>query len=119
MQVNREHTYAVDLDKMAAMGEKSWEDVANDPKRAALTSYLGMGKLESVDRSLRPMQLISGDRILLMSDGVFDALTDSEILEAMPYPPQESAMKLQEMVLAKQNPHQDNLTAIIFEYRGV
>jgi serine/threonine protein phosphatase PrpC len=114
MQVNREHTYAADLDKMAAMGEKSWEDAANDPKRAALTSYLGMGTLKLVDRSLRPMQLVSGDRVLLMSDGIFDALTDAEILAAMMLEPQVSAIKLQEMILAKQNPNQDNFTAIVF-----
>jgi serine/threonine protein phosphatase PrpC len=119
LQVNREHTYAVDLDKMAAMGEKTWEEAANDPRRSALTSYLGMGELKHVDRNLRPVQLISGDRILLMSDGVFDLLADAEILAAMPFEPQASAVKLQETVLAKNNPNQDNLTAVILEYRGV
>ena len=119
MQVNREHVYAVDLDEKAATGEISWEAAAGDPKRAALTSYLGMKTLGKVDRSLRPMQLLDGDRVLLMSDGVFGVLTDDEILSAMSFPPQESAMKLQDMVLAKQNPNQDNFTAIIFEYRGI
>jgi len=114
MQINREHTYAVDLDEKAAAGELSWEEAGEDPKRAALTSYLGMGTLGKIDRSLRPMQLLQGDRILLMSDGVFGNLSDDEILEAMRFEqPQESAIKLQEMTLAKQNPHQDNLTAVI------
>jgi serine/threonine protein phosphatase PrpC len=119
MQVNREHVYSVDLDEKAATGEISWESAAGDPKRAALTSYLGMSTLEKIDRSLRPMQLLDGDRVLLMSDGIFGILTDNEILHAMSLPPQDSAMKLQEMTLAKQNPNQDNLTAVIFEYRSV
>jgi serine/threonine protein phosphatase PrpC len=119
MQVNREHTYAVDLDAKAATGEISWEEASGDPKRAALTSYLGMGKLELVDRSLRPMQLLDGDRVLLMSDGIFGVLSDAEILSTMQLPPQESALKLQELVLGKQNPNQDNFTAIIFEHRDV
>ena len=118
VQLNREHNYAVDLDEMAATGEITWEDAANDPKRAALTSYLGIGQLEKVDRNVRPMQLINNDRVLLMSDGVFGVLSDDEIMRAMAYQPQESAMKLQEMTLAKQNPNQDNLTAVILEYRG-
>jgi serine/threonine protein phosphatase PrpC len=118
MQVNREHVYSVELDEKAATGEISWEVAAGDPKREALTSYIGMEAIEKVDRSLRPMQLLDGDRVLLMSDGVFGVLTDDEILSAMPLTPHESAMKLQEMVLAKQNPNQDNLTAIIFECRG-
>ena len=118
IQLNREHVYSVDLDEKAAAGEISWETAAGDPKREALTSYLGMKTLEKVDRSLQPMQLLDGDRVLLMSDGVFGVLTDEEILQTMSLPPQESAVMLQEMVLAKQNPNQDNLTAIIFEYRG-
>ena|GEM_PF-882444 len=117
MQLNREHVYSVELDEKAAAGEISWETAAGDSRREALTSYLGMKNLEKIDRSFSPMQLLDGDRILLMSDGVFGVLTDEEILRTMPHPPQESTMILQEMVLAKQNPHQDNLTAILFEYR--
>jgi protein phosphatase len=118
IQLNREHVYSVELDEKAAAGEISWETAAGDSRRDALTSYLGMKTLEKIDRGFNPVQLLEGDRILLMSDGVFGVLTDEEILSAMPHLPQESAMMLQEMVLAKQNPNQDNLTAIIFEYRG-
>jgi serine/threonine protein phosphatase PrpC len=53
-----------------------------------------------------------------MTDGVFGVLSDEEILASMKHDPQESAMKLQEAILAKKNPHQDNLAAIVFEYRG-
>jgi serine/threonine protein phosphatase PrpC len=116
IQVNREHTYAVELDEKAAIGEISWEAAASDPKRAALTSYLGMGKPEKIDRCLRPVKLLPGDRVLLMSDGIFGVLTDEEILEAMVQSPQESAVKLQEMTLGKNNPNQDNLTAVILQY---
>jgi len=118
MQLNREHVYSVELDEKAATGEISWETAAGDPKRGALTSYLGMETLEKIDRNYRPVQLLDGDRVLLMSDGIFGVLTDDEILSAMPYPPQESAAMLQEIALDKQDPNQDNLTAIIFEYWG-
>jgi protein phosphatase len=119
IQINREHIYAVDLDERAAMGEITWEEAANDPGRGALTNYLGIDKLEKTDRNIRPLPLLPGDRVLLMSDGVFGALTDDEILSAMRDEPHKGAAMLQDMVLAKQNPNQDNLTAIIFEYRGV
>jgi serine/threonine protein phosphatase PrpC len=118
IQLNREHVYSVELDEKAAAGEISWETAAGDSRREALTSYLGIKDLEKIDRCYRPLNLLDGDRILLMSDGVFGVLTDEEILSTMPHPPQESAMMLQEMVLAKQNPNQDNFTAIIFEYCG-
>jgi protein phosphatase len=118
IQLNREHVYSVELDEKAASGEISWETASGAPNRDALTSYLGIKTLEKVDRSLRPMHLVDGDRILLMSDGVFDTLSDDEILHAMSLTLHESTMRLQEMVLTKQNPNQDNFTAIVFEYRG-
>jgi len=118
-QINREHIYAVELDERAARGEISWESAAGDSKRAALTSYLGMGELEKIDRNIHPVQLVDGDRVLLLSDGVFDTLTDNEILDTMSLSPQESAELLKEMTLAKQNPNQDNLAIVILEYRSV
>lgn len=118
LQINREHTYAAELDEKAAIGEISWEDAANDPQRAALTSYLGAGKPEKVDRNLRPTQLILGDRVILATDGVFGALTDEEIRDAQAFEPYKSAEELQAMILAKQKPNQDNFTAVIMEYKG-
>jgi serine/threonine protein phosphatase PrpC len=117
MQITREHVYAVDLDERAATGEITWEQAANDPQRAALTNYLGMGKLEKVDRNIRPLRLQRGDRVLLMSDGVFGTVSDDEILAAMSAPPAQAAEALRDAVLGKQTPHQDNLTAVILEYR--
>jgi len=119
MQINREHTYAVELDERAAAGEISWEDAANDPQRNSLTSYLGTGKPEKIDRNFKPMQLILGDRVILMSDGIFGTLTDYEIRDAQAVEPYKSAEELQAMVLSKQKPNQDNFTAVIFEYKGV
>jgi serine/threonine protein phosphatase PrpC len=116
IQMTREHVYACDLDEMSAAGEKSWDETFNDPQRAALTKYIGIGELERVDRNTRPLKLLHGDRILLMSDGVFGAIDDDEILEAMSAPPHISAELLQEKVLAKGYTNQDNLTAVIFEY---
>ena len=119
IQINREHIFAVDLDEKAATGEISWAQAMGDPQRAALTSYLGMAIPEKVDRNIRPLQLLPEDRVLLMSDGVFGVLSDEEILDAMSSDPFGSAGALERKVLEKQNPNQDNLTAVIFEVRGV
>ena len=114
-QLNREHTYGADLDEQAAMGEISFETAKSDPQRAAVTSYLGMGRIEKIDRNVRPVQLLAGDRLLLMSDGVFGTLTDAEILSAMPGSAFESGQRLEQMVLLKNKPKQDNLTAIVID----
>ena len=54
--------------------------------------------------------------IILLTDGISNVLSDNEIIESLRYSPQESAEKLQEMTLAKGNPNQDNLTAIVIQY---
>ncbi len=116
MQVNRDHVYSVDLDEMAARGEISTFEAAKDPQRKALTSYIGMGKLAKIDRNIRPLQLQSKDRILLMTDGVFGTLTDEEITAAMKLPVTESCNALDQMIQGKNRPAQDNYTALILEY---
>lgn len=114
-QLNREHTYGSELDEKAAMGELSFEAAKSDPQRSAVTSYLGMGRLEKIDRNIRPLQLLKGDRLLLMTDGVFGTLTDEEILSAMVFAPHESAQRLGQLILHKNKPKQDNFTAIVLE----
>ena len=115
LQINREHTFGPELDEKAAMGEISFEEAKSDPQRAAVTSFLGMGKLEKIDRNIRPLQLLEGDRVLLMTDGVFGTLSDEEILSVMHSPASQSAQGLQELVLSKALPQQDNFTAVIIE----
>jgi protein phosphatase len=116
IQLNREHVYGAELDAKAAAGDISWTESACDPGRGALTAYLGMGKLELTDYSARPVQLVTGDRILLMSDGVFGALSDEEISSAMSEETQKSAEILQQKIFEKRLPAQDNFTAVILTY---
>jgi serine/threonine protein phosphatase PrpC len=116
LQLNREHTYAVDLDEAAAKGQISYREAANDPQRRALTSYIGMGSLEHIDRTTKPMRLLPGDYILLMSDGVFNEISDIEIMEALSDDLQASVKKIEKAVLDKRDPGQDNFTALLLRY---
>ncbi len=113
--INREHTYASELDEKAARGEISPAQARSDPQRRALTSYIGMGRLEKIDRSLRPIPLQRGDRVLLMTDGVFGTLSEQEILAAAELDAYEAASVLEEAVLGKKKPGQDNFTAVILQ----
>lgn len=116
MQVNREHVYGVELDEQAGRGEISFSAAASDPQRKALTSFIGIGKLKKIDRNIRPLKLLEGDRVLLMSDGVFGTLSDGEIAEAMHAPAEMSGEILDRMIRSKNLANQDNYTAIILEY---
>ncbi|MBQ9211531.1 MAG: serine/threonine-protein phosphatase [Clostridia bacterium] len=115
LTLNRMHNYAADLDSSAARGLVSISSAMNDPKRARLTSYVGMNDPKAVDLPASPMTLQKGDRILLMTDGVYNTLSDEDILHAMSKPAHIASQQLEEMILSKNKPNQDNYTAIILE----
>lgn len=114
-QVNREHTYASELDEKAARCEITIEEAKNDPQRHALTSYIGMEESVQIDRSLRPIRVLAGDRIILMTDGVSGTISDEEIQKAVSLNAYEAAAQLETLVESKKKPNQDNFTAIVIE----
>lgn len=83
-----------------------------------MTSFIGMGDLKYIGGLLRPAEVQRGDRILLMSDGVFRAVSEAEIGAILrQYPDAEQAASvLENRVLAAQNPKQDNFTAVLISY---
>lgn len=110
--LTRPHVYAVDLDMRAARGEMSFEAALAEGQRSALTSYMGMGELEALDYNPRGMQLLAGDWVLLMTDGVFNALDEEEIASALFGNAQHAAERIESRVIAKGLPQQDNLTLV-------
>lgn len=115
LTLNRVHNYAADLDSSAARGLVSVASALNDPKRARLTSYVGMDDPKAVDLPVSPMTLQKGDRVLMMTDGLFGTLSDEEIVQALEMPAPEAAKRLDGLVREKKKPNQDNYTAIILE----
>jgi serine/threonine protein phosphatase PrpC len=115
--LNREHVYEVDLLTQAVNGEVSFAEVVHDPKRKGLTSFIGMGELKLVDGSRNRLEIQQGDMLLLMSDGVFNTVSESIIEQTIRETKDaaEAAARLEEKVLARQNTKQDNFTAIIME----
>ena len=59
----------------------------------------------------------AGDRLLLMSDGVFNTLSEQEMCEILKNSgsPEEAAQLFEQRILAYQRPKQDNFTAVILE----
>ena len=110
--LTRPHVYEIDLDKRASCGCISFESALADGQRCALTSYVGMGELEQIDYNPRGIQLLSGDWVLLMTDGVFNTLDEEEIASALFGNAQTSAERVESRVIAKGLPRQDNMTII-------
>ena len=103
------------------MGLIPWREVAENPRCRALTSYLGLADDPAMDFPAEPIPLTSGDKIVLMSDGVFGTLED-ETLTRVLFRSQnvvEAAHKLEDAVLMARKANQDNFTAVIIEIANV
>lgn len=115
--LNRRHVYARELDKEEAFGERSTQEALSHPERKSLTSYIGQDPVKHIDFNTDPVQLFAGDRVLLMTDGIFNTLTDAEILEELGGRREINRCMagLQKRVLEKQKAGQDNFTAVCLQ----
>lgn len=117
LQLNREHTYEAELLVQAVNGEVSFEEAKTHPERGSLTSFIGMGELKYVDGSRRGIKIQEGDRLLLMSDGVFHTLSEEEMQQIIETSGcvTHVANVMQERILSYQKTKQDNFTAVIMD----
>ncbi len=115
VQLNKEHNYAADLQDKVEAGEIPLEEALNDPQRNALTSYIGIACLEKIDCNQEALELFEGDRVLLISDGVYNTLDNEELAALMEYPAGKAMMQIGMQIEAKRKPNQDNYTAIMME----
>ena len=88
------------------------------PDGKKLTSFIGMGKLRYLSASRSSIAIAPGDRILLMSDGVFGTLSDQQMAEILTKCPDvtQAASLMENQVLAAQARGQDNFTAVILGF---
>lgn len=110
-QLNREHIYRNELSVRFVNGEQTLEKAEAHPKGAGLTSFLGMGQLKYIDLPAEPVAVRAGDRFILMSDGVYNALTPDELKRSLEQ--DQAAQALREAIRAKNYQNQDNYTAVI------
>ena len=99
----------------AVNGEGTLEEAKTHPRAAGLTSYLGMGQLKLLDQPSAPVEVRPGDRFLLMSDGVYNALTGQELCQALALEAQAAADAIGQAIAEKHWPGQDNYTAVILQ----
>lgn len=113
MQLNREHIYKNKLALDAVNGEIALPDVYSDTRGSGLISFLGMEKLQYIDFPAEPVRLFAGDKLLLMSDGVYNALDNDELKRCLAADPEEAAERIREAIQEKGYTNQDNYTAVI------
>lgn len=113
MQLNREHIYRNTLALEAINGEISLQEVYGDQRGSGLTSFLGMGALQHIDFPAEPVKLRPGDKLLLMSDGVYNALDKEELAKCLDAVPEEAVGRIRAAIQEKAYVNQDNYTAVV------
>lgn len=117
-RLNHAHNYAAMLDKMVRDGSISPEKAQQDPKRAMLTAYVGMGEVTAIDGNSVPLLLLPGDIILICSDGVANALGNDALVHLAQSCPFESlGASIEQAILRQDIPNQDNFTAVLIRCR--
>lgn len=111
--LNKDHIYANKLLEDVLNNRITRSEAENHPERGYLTSYLGIQNLPEIDRSEEPLILEPGDTVMLCSDGLYNTLSDNEIMETLQNSSVHTAELLVETVLSRNNPHQDNVTAVV------
>ncbi|MCD7847420.1 MAG: serine/threonine-protein phosphatase [Oscillospiraceae bacterium] len=117
IQLNREHIYRHDLEIKAVNGNGTIEDAFKAKEASGLTSFFGMGDLKYVDMPATPLDIHAKDKYILMSDGVYNALTSEELIACISgaKTAEEVADELGKAVAAKAYSNQDNYTAVVLE----
>lgn len=98
-----------------ADGSINYRQAVSDKDRDALAQYMGSGAALSPDVVLRAFPLLPGDRIMLCSDGVYNALTAAELLQSLTLSAGGAAEDILGRILARGWANQDNFTAIVLE----
>ena len=91
------------------------EEALTEHGLGALNAYIGMADPVQTDRSSHSFAVYPGDRILLVSDGVYETLTEPEMAKALLLPGQMACNAMISRVRAKHRPGQDNCTAAVVD----
>ena len=115
-QITKDHIYIHSLQEKLEnnlITQKEFDNMSWEGD--ALTSFLGMNGLDIVDINLEPLELISGDILLLSSDGLYKTL-DEEIINGILSSGEsvsDIADALIDFVIEKNEHDADNTTVIV------
>ena len=99
-------------------GSRSYAAAAQNPEGRKLTSFIGMGELKYVDYSRQALRLRPGDRLVLLTDGIYGAVSPETLAAILRENTDvsDAAQALERGVQAAGLPYQDNYTALILGY---
>ncbi len=84
VQATQDHIYQFVVDEERARGLVTEEEyLEKSLKGEALVSFLGINGLPQIDINDVPFELFEGDKVILMSDGLYKLVSDEEILRIL------------------------------------
>ncbi len=110
-QITEDHTW---IAKAIRAGEVSPDHSRSHPWRHVLSQCLGRDDLDEID--IQPIQVQTGDRLLLCSDGLTEELPDSLIASHLTSIPACEAAAAALVSSAKQRGGRDNITVVVVNY---
>lgn len=114
--LNEDSDYMNTLIEQVISGEMTYEEAEGNSKKDALAQYVGYKGGITPDGNSKPFVPRKNDKLLLCSDGVYNALTAEELIESLSFEASEAAQVIENKVLAKGYSNQDNFTAVVLGF---
>ena len=109
-QLSKDHSY---VQKLVDSGNLSISEAKNHPKANMITKAIGINA--TVDVESASLEAEPGDRFLICSDGLYNELSDQEIVNFLKQPSIEKACKeMLKLVLSRDA--KDNVTIVIVAF---
>ena len=115
IQLNREQTLGPMLDERAALGIISEAVASSNRFRASLINHTNMDTPLPCDMNTTPFVLLPGDKVVLMSDGVFGTLSDDELIRSLSKSGDAAVQDVMQAITAKEKKDQDNSILVLIE----
>jgi PPM family protein phosphatase len=109
-QITQDHTW---VSMAVKIGDLTQEEARNHPYRHVLSQCLGRKDLAKIE--VQPIEVKSGDRLLLCSDGLTEELSDEEISAYLGSSDSCEEIATALVNAAKDNGGKDNITVVIVE----
>ena len=114
--MNEDSDYMNQLIEQVISGELTYEEAGENRKKDSLAQYMGYKGTLTPDVNAKPLIPKRNDKLLLCTDGVYNALTIMELTDALSKPASEAAELIESTVVAKGYSTQDNFTAVVLEF---
>ncbi len=114
--LNEDSDYLNRLMEQVISGDMTFDEAGKDAQKDSLAQYIGCRAGIHPEVNAKPLMPQRGDKLLLCTDGVYNALSGQELSEALAGSAGEAAEDLKSRICGKGYPDQDNFTAVVMEF---